>query len=86
MQYKNGSRLKIAAAFCNKLAELGTFVYPTLVIDMPGKCNRELDEKDVLTAKNIPEELTVWLGRKNEFTAVGGLEVALFLAMLKISG
>lgn len=76
----------IAAAFCNKLAELGTFVDPTLVIDMPGKCKRELEEKDVLTAKNIPEELTVWFGSKKDVTSDDDLEVALFRDKLKIIG
>jgi len=70
--------------FFNKLAELGTFVDPTLVIDMPEKWRKRLTDQNMLSPKDVPEELAAWFGSKKEIPYEDDLGFDLFRDNLKM--
>jgi len=69
---------------CNKLAELGTFVDPTLVIDMPERWKKRLTDEKLLSTKDVPSELAAWFGSKKEIPSEDDLDFDLFRAKLKM--
>jgi hypothetical protein len=73
-----------AALFCNKLAELGTYVDPTLVIAMPERWKKRLADQNVLSTKDVPAELAAWFGSKKEIPSEDDLDFDLFRDKLKM--
>ena len=74
----------VTDALCNKLAALGTFVDPTLVIDMSNKYKMEFTDNDVLSKKNIPAEVAAWFAAKKFVSYEDNLDDTLFSDKLKI--
>jgi hypothetical protein len=73
-----------AALFCNKLAELGTYVDPTLVIAMTERWKKRLTDQNVLSTKDVPAELAAWFGSKKEIPSEDDLDFDLFRDKLKM--
>jgi imidazolonepropionase-like amidohydrolase len=74
----------ITESLCTKLAAFGTYVDPTLVVDMTKKKKKELEYENVLSKKDIPAELAVWFESKKYVSGEDDLDEALFRDKLKI--
>jgi Amidohydrolase family len=70
--------------FCKRLAELGTFVDPTLVVSMPERWKKRLTDQNVFSTKDVPAELAAWFGSKKEIPYEDDLEFDLFRDKLEL--
>jgi hypothetical protein len=89
--FERMARLKINSfdsvttnAFFKRLAVLGTFVDPTYVVMMPDRWRKRLMDEKLLSTKDIPAELTVWMSKRTDNPYDDDLEFELFRYKLKL--